>query len=270
VAVTARPGLPLALTAGALALAGGAWLLWPRAAPAPAPASEVAGPATPASSTVPDRAAAVPPAASVGVASAASVLPLAGSPVVPAPAKQAIVATATTRPTESPAKPPRTAAPAAPEDRAVMPASRPAARPAFAGPAAATNILATAPASAASAAVVMALAPPAAPAPVAAPAAIDPMAAVNEALRRGDDAGAYRLARPLGDLGHPRALELLGKMAEEGRGTAQSVLQAYIWYSLAAQRGQASARSAAELVARRLQPAEIAQADRLVQNWRPQ
>jgi len=89
-------------------------------------------------------------------------------------------------------------------------------------------------------------------------------------LRRGEDAQAYRLARPLGDQGQARAMELLGRMAEEGHGIAPSALQAYIWYSLAAQRGQAAARPAAERVARRLQPAEIAQADRLVQNWRPQ
>jgi TPR repeat protein len=99
------------------------------------------------------------------------------------------------------------------------------------------------------------------------PAPNDPLAAANEALRQGDDVVAYRLVRSLGDTGSPRALEMLGRLTEEGRGTAPSALQAYIWYGLAVKRGQASARAAADRVARRLQPAEIAQAERVIQRW---
>jgi TPR repeat protein len=152
---------------------------------------------------------------------------------------------------------------------------RPAQRDAGKGPDIAPSVPATASAPApaaspASAAVQVAIAAQAAPASAAAAPALDPLNAANEALRQGDGALAYRLARPLGDTGHPGALELLGRLAEEGRGTVPNALQAYIWYSLAVKRGQATARPAAERMARRLQPAEIAQADRLVQNWRPQ
>jgi len=103
-----------------------------------------------------------------------------------------------------------------------------------------------------------------------APALPDPFVQAEDAYRRGDYAGAYKLVRPLGDKGAARAQELLGRMAEEGRGVVPNAMQAYIWYSLAAQRGQATARTARERVALKLQPAEIAQAERLVQSWQPQ
>ncbi len=97
---------------------------------------------------------------------------------------------------------------------------------------------------------------------------MDLLAAANEALRRGDNAEADRLARSLANQGHASAMELVGRMAEEGRVTVPNALQAYIWYSLAVRHGQVSARPSAERVKRLLQPAEIAQADAFVQNWR--
>lgn len=264
VAVAARSyRLPLVLSAGALFLAGGAWLIWPRAAPAPA--GETVG--HDASAVSPDRA-----AAASAAASAASALPTAASSVVPPAAGEAIVPSATSRATEAQGKPPISAMPVMPERRVVAPTSRPAERAIFAASAATTIVPVTGPASAASAAAaaVVAVGTPAAPAPVAAPVAIDPMAAANDALSRGDNAEADRLARALASQGNAGAMELLGRMAEEGRGTARNAQQAYIWYSLALQRGHSSARASAERVKRLLLPADIAQADRLVQNWRPQ
>lgn len=93
------------------------------------------------------------------------------------------------------------------------------------------------------------------------------MSVADDALRRGDNVAADRLARALASQGNARAMEMLGLMAEEGRGTARNALQAYIWYSLAAQRGQSSARASAERVKRLLLPADVAQADKAVQNW---
>ena len=69
---------------------------------------------------------------------------------------------------------------------------------------------------------------------------------------------------------YARAQELLGRLAEEGRGTTTNAIQAYIWYKLAAQNGLASAQPAMERVARRLQPAEIVQADHSVRGWAPE
>jgi hypothetical protein len=104
-----------------------------------------------------------------------------------------------------------------------------------------------------------------APAPV---PVVDPTVAVNDARGRGDNAEAYRLARALADKGNARAMEMVGLMTDEGRGTARNAQWAYIWYSLALRNGLASARAPAERAKGRLQAAEIVQADNFVQNWR--
>jgi localization factor PodJL len=54
-----------------------------------------------------------------------------------------------------------------------------------------------------------------------------------------------------------------------GMGVPTNNNQAYIWYSLAAKSGSATASAERERIARLLQPAEIQQADTVVQNWRP-
>jgi len=111
-------------------------------------------------------------------------------------------------------------------------------------------------------------APP--PSQAAVPARRDAAAEAEEAFRRGDYAIAERLARPGAKRGVARAQELLGRLAEEGRGATPNAMQAYIWYKLAAQNGLTSAQVAMERVAKRLQPAEIAQADHSVRGWTPE
>ena len=53
-----------------------------------------------------------------------------------------------------------------------------------------------------------------------------------------------------------------------GLGVRQNNNQAYIWYSLAARGGNAAAAAGRDKVATGLQQAEIAQADKVVENWR--
>ena len=81
-------------------------------------------------------------------------------------------------------------------------------------------------------------------------------------------------APPLPDKPDTRALALrgdaaaqfrLGEMYETGRDVAQNNFQAYYWYSAALRGGHAAARGKKEQMAARLQPAEIQQADRLVE-----
>jgi serine/threonine protein kinase len=236
-------GMPVMLGAGAIALAGGAWLIWPRSE-SPAAPPQVSPPAAPApaASRVPD-AQAVP----------------ASAPPVDAPPSAPKSVPAAIRPI-----PPRQRA----SDAAPAPARAPERSAAASVPpspsasAAAPPTVASGGETAPPPAINVAAVPAPAPVPV-----VDPTVAVNDARGRGDNAEAYRLARALADKGNARAMEMLGQMSEEGRGTARNALQAYIWYSLAAQRGQASARAGAERAKRQLQPAEVAQADKTVQNW---
>jgi serine/threonine protein kinase len=95
------------------------------------------------------------------------------------------------------------------------------------------------------------------------------LAAAEAAARRGDYASAVRIAKPLGRAGDARAQVLLGAAHENGRGTPRSHFEAYLWYSLAANRDYAGAAVMRERVAAKLQPAELRQADHLIAQWQP-
>ena len=88
------------------------------------------------------------------------------------------------------------------------------------------------------------------------------------ALARGDYAIAYESFRPLAERGNTRAQTRLAEMYAGGQGVKRNPNQAYIWYSLAAQGGNASAAAERAKIAALLQPAEIKQADRVVENMR--
>ena len=92
----------------------------------------------------------------------------------------------------------------------------------------------------------------------------------ESALARGDFPAALEILRPLAQSGNSRAQDRLGEMYAGGFGVAKNFNQAYIWYSLAAQGGSTTAPAKRDRAARELQPAEIQQANMLIQNWRPQ
>jgi len=93
--------------------------------------------------------------------------------------------------------------------------------------------------------------------------------AAEAALRRGDANAAAQLLAPLAAAGAARAQALLGR-AQEARPAAQrSDFEAYVWYGIAARNGQAGAQSQRERVAAKLQPAEIRQADQIIERWKP-
>ena len=105
------------------------------------------------------------------------------------------------------------------------------------------------------------------------PAAVEP-AAVVPATR--EPALAIRSPAPVGTKSEPdertRALQgdpaaqfKLGEMYENGRGVPQNNFQAYYWYSAAVRGGNSAARVRKEQMAARLQPAEIQQAEKLVE-----
>ena len=93
--------------------------------------------------------------------------------------------------------------------------------------------------------------------------------AAEAALRRGDHAAATQLLVPWAEAGVPRAQVLLGRVKEGRPGREQSNFEAYVWYAIAARRGDAAAAAERDKVAARLQPAEIRQAEHTVEHWRP-
>ena len=62
------------------------------------------------------------------------------------------------------------------------------------------------------------------------------------------------------------AQDRLAEMYAGGMGVPRNNNQAYIWYSLAARGGSTTAPANRDRVARQLQPVEIRQADKLVEN----
>ena len=89
------------------------------------------------------------------------------------------------------------------------------------------------------------------------------------ALHRGDYSTALAAIKRFASAGDPRAQALLGSLYEKGLGMPHSAADAYMWYSLSVRAGNAAARDMKARVAGKLQPAEIRQADRLVDKWRP-
>jgi serine/threonine protein kinase len=92
--------------------------------------------------------------------------------------------------------------------------------------------------------------------------------AAEAALRRGDNASAAQMLAPWAAAGVPRAQALLGR-AQEARSGGQQNFEAYVWYGIAARAGQPEALSLRDKVAAKLQPAEIRQAEQIIEHWKP-
>jgi TPR repeat protein len=84
----------------------------------------------------------------------------------------------------------------------------------------------------------------------------DGMAAYN----RGDYVPAIRLFRPPAEAGNPKAQSVIGAMYRKGEGVAKSSARAFMWFSLAAKRGDAKAKAELREVSQGMTPAEISQA----------
>jgi Sel1 repeat len=67
----------------------------------------------------------------------------------------------------------------------------------------------------------------------------DGMAAYN----RGDYVPAIRLFRPLAEQGNAKAQNVLGVMYRRGQGVARNSVRAFVWFSRAAARGDATAKA---------------------------
>ena len=93
---------------------------------------------------------------------------------------------------------------------------------------------------------------------------------------RQDDVQAASWYRKAADQGDDLAQTSLGKMYEYGQGVPQDYVQAHKWYNLAAARFPPSeaierkiAVSARDLIAAKMTPAQVAEAQRLAREWKP-
>ena len=89
------------------------------------------------------------------------------------------------------------------------------------------------------------------------------------AQSRGDYATVLRLWRPLAEQGHAWAQFNLGVIYYNGRGVKRDYVIAHKWLNLAAAKGHKAAASLRDFFAKRLTPAQIAEAQRLAREWKP-
>ena len=95
-----------------------------------------------------------------------------------------------------------------------------------------------------------------------------------DAAKRGDYATALRLWRPLAEEGDAFAQYNLGLIYAAGLGVPRDDVRAHMWFSLAAPHFSSGAGHDAVVnnrgvVAKRMSPAQIAEARKLAREWRP-
>jgi TPR repeat protein len=103
----------------------------------------------------------------------------------------------------------------------------------------------------------------------AAPVAAGPLEDANAAIKRRDYPTALRLIRPLAEQGDANAQYNLGVFYDNGLGVPQDKVRAYMWFNLSAAQGREGAAAFRDLIARLMTPAQIAEAQKLTREWKP-
>jgi TPR repeat protein len=101
------------------------------------------------------------------------------------------------------------------------------------------------------------------------PVAAGPLEDADVALKKRDYATALRLIRPLAERGDANAQYNLGVLYDNGLGVPQDKVRAYMWFNLSAAQGREGAAAFRDLIARRMTPAQIAEAQRLAREAKP-
>jgi TPR repeat protein len=104
---------------------------------------------------------------------------------------------------------------------------------------------------------------------LAAPVAAGPLEDADTAIKRRDYGTAVRLIRPLAEQGDATAQYNLGIFYDNGLDVPQDHVSAYMWFSLSASQGKEGAAAFRDLIARRMTPAQIAEAQKLAREWKP-
>jgi hypothetical protein len=104
-------------------------------------------------------------------------------------------------------------------------------------------------------------------------AAAGPLEDGLAAHERGDYATALRLFRPLGEQGNASAQYNLGVMYALGQGVPRDNVQAYMWFDLSARYLEGVERDRMvqirDVIASKMTPAQVAEAERLAWDWKP-
>jgi len=82
-----------------------------------------------------------------------------------------------------------------------------------------------------------------------------------------DYAVAVRWYRLAAEQGHASAQYNLGIMYYNGEGVPQDYVQAHMWWNLAASKGNENGRKNRDIVAKKMTPTQIAEAQRLAREW---
>ena len=101
------------------------------------------------------------------------------------------------------------------------------------------------------------------------PAAAGPLEDADAALKRRDYATALRFILPQAEQGDASAQYNLGVLYDNGLGVPQDKVRAYMWFTLSVAQGRDGAAAFRDLIARRMTPAEIAEAQKLAREWKP-
>jgi peptidoglycan hydrolase-like protein with peptidoglycan-binding domain len=89
------------------------------------------------------------------------------------------------------------------------------------------------------------------------------------AYQNHDYITAMQELAPLADHGDARAQTLVGLMYRDGQAVPQDYVRAHQWLNLAAAAGQSDAAKARDELAGRMEPGQIAEAQRMAAAWRP-
>jgi uncharacterized protein len=89
----------------------------------------------------------------------------------------------------------------------------------------------------------------------------------NEAPQ-SDQMALFWFRRAAGQ-GDPVAFAKLGLMYAQAQGVPQDFIQAHMWYNLAGANGEWKAAEARDSLAKRMTPAQIAEAQKLAREWKP-
>jgi TPR repeat protein len=80
------------------------------------------------------------------------------------------------------------------------------------------------------------------------------------AYNRGDYVPAMKLFRPLAQAGNAKAQNVLGVMYRKGEGVTRSSAKAFMWFNLAARKGDATAKASLQEMAKDMSPADMTRA----------